>query len=83
MIIKKHAETNMDESVFYGKVEVETESKSEWERAIRILSTMGDDNCFVCHCNMKENAELIATILDCDVENAVFPLFALDNEDVK
>lgn len=26
----------------------------------------------VCHCNVKENAELIAKILDCDVSGATF-----------
>lgn len=61
MIIKKYAETNMDESCFYGKIEVETESKSEWETVIRILQKANDDEC-VCHCNLKENAELIAFI---------------------
>ena len=25
----------------------------------------------VCHCNVKENAELIAKILDCDVQNRI------------
>lgn len=28
----------------------------------------------VCHCNIKENAELIAKILDYDVNNEVCPL---------
>lgn len=83
MIIKKYAETNMDESVFYGKIEVETNTRSEWENAIRILRTMNDDNNCVCHCNLKENAELIARILDHDAENTVSPLFALVSEDGK
>lgn len=59
MIIKKYAETNIDESVFYGKIEVETESKSEWENVIRQLNVMHEDDC-ACHCNLKENAELVA-----------------------
>ena len=73
MMIRKYAETNEDESCFYGKVEVETNTKSEWENAIRLLKTAHDDGC-VCHCNLKENAELIAAILDCDAENRVYPL---------
>ena len=71
MIIKKYAESNMDESCFYGKIEVETNTKSEWEDAIRILNA--GDRC-VCSCNLKENAELIAAILDYDEENRVFPV---------
>lgn len=72
MKIRKYAETNMDESCFYGKVEVETDSKTEWENVIHILGNANANNDCVCHCNMKENAELIAKILDCDVENEVF-----------
>ena len=72
MKIRKYAETNMDESCFYGKVEVETNTKSEWEDAIRVLEANFRDG-YACHCNLKENAELIAAILDCDVENKVYP----------
>lgn len=77
MIIKKYAEATVDESVFYGKVEVETESKSEWENVIRFLEAAHVNDDCVCHCNMKENAELIATILDYDVENKVCPIDSL------
>ena len=73
MIIKKYAESNVDETCFYGKIEVETNGKSEWENVIRLLKTAHDDSC-VCHCNLKENADLIAAILDCDAENRVYPL---------
>jgi hypothetical protein len=82
MIIKKYAESNVDESCFYGKVEVETNTKVEWENVIRILQTMQGDNC-VCRCNLKENAKMVATILDHDVENQVCPLRALEAEDGK
>ena len=71
MIIKKYAEATMDESVFYGKVEVETNTRTERENVIRILRGMNDGDC-VCHCNLKENAELVARILDCDAENKVY-----------
>jgi hypothetical protein len=30
-----------------------------------------DEEETVCHCNVKENAELIAKILDCDVQNQI------------
>ena len=73
MIIKKYAESNMDESCFYGKIEVETNTKSEWENVIRLLKADDDDRC-VCSCNLKENAELIAEILNYDEENRVFPV---------
>lgn len=73
MIIKKMAEANMDESVFWGKVEVETDSKSEWERVARILESIKDDDVCVCHCNLKENAERIAEILDYDIAVKVAP----------
>lgn len=73
MIIKKYAESNMDESCFYGKIEVETNTKSEWEDTIRLLKAGDDDRC-VCRCNLKENAELIAEILNYDEENRVFPV---------
>ena len=79
MIIKKYAETNMDESVFYGKIEVETNTKSEWEDTIRILKD-GLDDCCVCTCNLKENAELIAKILNYDEENRVFPVHIMHEE---
>ena len=73
MNIRTYAETNMDESCFYGKVEVETNTKSEWEEAIHALKAIREDRC-VCHCNLKENAELIAAILNYDEENKVFPV---------
>lgn len=76
MIIKKYAESNVDESCFYGKVEVETNTKSEWEKVIDLLTTNSDE-CCVCHCNQEENAELIATILDYDTENQVCPVSEL------
>ena len=80
MIIKKYAETNMDESVFFGNVEVETDTRTEWEDVIRILKNMNGNEC-VCHCNLKENAELIASILDYDVNGDISPMFALVAED--
>lgn len=81
MNIKKYAESTVDESVFYGKVEVETESKSEWENVILVLETAFANDSVVCHCNLKENAELIATILDHDTENKVCPIDALRGEE--
>jgi hypothetical protein len=80
MIIKKYAESNMDESCFYGKIEVETETKSEWEDVIRNLQNIQEDCKCVCHCNLKENAELIAEILHFDEVNRVFPV-CIYNED--
>ena len=74
MIIKKYAESNMDDSCFCGKIEEETDTKREWEDVLRVLETYHEDSC-VCHCNLKENAELIAAILDCDVKKQVSPLF--------
>ena len=72
MNIRKYAETNMEETCFYGKVEVETNDKKEWEDAIQALKAVHKDGV-VCHCNLKENAELIAAILDYDVENKAYP----------
>lgn len=37
------------------------------------ISIFKEDNKTVCHCNLKENAELIAKILDYDVNNEVYP----------
>ena len=34
------------------------------------LVSVGEEET-VCHCNVKENAELIAKILDCDVQNRI------------
>ena len=34
------------------------------------LVAVGEEET-VCHCNVKENAELIAKILDCDVRNRI------------
>ena len=34
------------------------------------LVAVGEEET-VCHCNVKENAELIAKILDCDVQNQI------------
>lgn len=81
MIIKKNAETTVDESVFFGTVTVETENKNKWENVVRILENARDET-FVCHCNIKENAELIARILDYDIENFVFGenLYKFTNE---
>lgn len=80
MIIKKYAESNVDESCFYGKIEVETNTKSEWENVIHLLETGLNESC-VCHCNLKENAELIATILDHDAENQAWATSALECND--
>ena len=77
MNIKKYAECTVDESVFYGKVEVETESKNEWENVIQILESVLNGDGVVCHCELKENAELIARVLDHDIEHKVCPIDAL------
>ena len=42
---------------------------SEKPKKISIISVEEEET--VCHCNVKENAELIAKILDFDVENQI------------
>ena len=42
---------------------------SEKPKKISIISVEEEE--IVCHCNVKENAELIAKILDFDVENQI------------
>ena len=42
---------------------------SEKPKKISIVA-VGEEET-VCHCNIKENAELIAKILDCDAENQI------------
>ena len=38
-------------------------------KRISLVSVVEEET--VCHCNVKENAELIAKILDCDVQNRI------------
>lgn len=76
MIIYKHiAESTEDEKVFNGKIEIETESREEWETIVASLpNTAKTVECdTVCHCNVKVNAEIIAQILDYDVRGEVAP----------
>ena len=37
------------------------------------LTALGKDDDVIVHCNVKENAELIARILDYDADNEAFP----------
>lgn len=76
MIIYKHiAESTEDGSIFNGKVEVETNSREEWEAILKGLPTESKavDCDTICHCNVKENAEIIAKILDYDIRGEVAP----------
>lgn len=77
MIIYKHeAECTEDKSIFYGKIEIETNNELEWESLKKIISSIGEveDVDTVCHCNVKENAEIIAQILDFDVKGEIAPV---------
>ena len=76
MIIRKHiAESVEDGTIFNAKVEVETESREEWDSVLKKLVGMGAvAECdTVCHCNVKVNAETIAQILDYDARGEVAP----------
>ena len=76
MIIYKHiAESTEDGEVFNGKVEIETVSREEWEVILNSLPVKGNvvECDTVCHCNVKENAETIAQILDYDIRGEVSP----------
>ena len=44
----------------------------ENEQDMRVILKNAEDT--VCHCNVKENAELIAEILDCDVDGKAYRL---------
>lgn len=41
------------------------------EKPKKIVLIAVDEEETVCHCNLRENAELIAKILDCDVQNQI------------
>lgn len=75
MIIYKHeAETTEDGTIFSGKVEIETASREEWEAILEMLPVKSGVECdTICHCNVKENAERIAQILDYDIRGEVAP----------
>jgi hypothetical protein len=76
MLIRKHiAEATEDMTSFNGKVEIETDNHEEWDKLLKVLSTLGEDGEYetVCHCNVKVNAETIAKILEYDSLNVVAP----------
>ena len=76
MIIYKHeAESTEDGSVFNAKVEIETASREEWKAILTSLPVKSNivECDTVCHCNVKENAETIARILDYDIRGEVSP----------
>lgn len=68
-------ENNNFSSDFSAKIEVETNSRKELETILKVLGVFGEDDT-VCHCNVKENAELVAEILDCDANGEVAPRLA-------
>lgn len=72
-------ESNEDGSAFGAKIEVQTDSRKELETILKALGVFGEDNT-VCHCNVKENAELVAEILDCDANGEVAP-FAIGQKE--
>lgn len=83
MVITKHsAESTEDESIFWGKIEVEVETREEWEKLLSSLYRLDEvGECdTVCRCNVKENAERIAQILDYDNLNKVAPLVSMEQE---
>ena len=76
MIIYKHiSESTEDGVIFNARVEIETASREEWETILNSLpierKTVDVDT--VCHCDVKENAEIIAQILDYDLRGEVAP----------
>lgn len=76
MIIYKHtAESNQDMSCFYGKIEIEVDNIEEWNELLPMLPNFAKtvDCDTVCHCNIKENAETIAQILDYDNRYEISP----------
>ncbi len=74
-------ENNNFSSDFSAKIEVETNSRKELETILKVLGVFGEDDT-VCHCNVKENAELVAEILDCDANGEVAP-FAIGQIDLE
>ena len=68
IITKRHTESTEDKTIFSGKIEIETDSIAEWKMINKTLSGLGayEESETVAHCNLKENAELIANILDFD-----------------
>lgn len=72
IIYRSCTESNEDGSAFSAKIEVETDSRQEFETILKTLGISGKD-VTVCHCNVKENAELVAEILDYDVNGEVAP----------
>lgn len=76
MIIHKYcAESTEDGSIFNAKLEIETDLREEFEAVLKVLPVIKTvDKCeTVCHCNVKENAGLIARILDYDACGEVAP----------
>lgn len=72
IIYRVCTESNEDGSAFGAKIEVETDSRQKLETILKTLGVSGKDNT-VCHCNVKENAELVAEILDYDANGEVAP----------
>lgn len=72
IIYRVCTERNEDGSAFGAKIEVETDSRQELETILKTLGVSGKD-VTVCHCDVKENAELVAEILDYDVNGEVAP----------
>lgn len=44
----------------------------ENEQDMRVILKNAEDETVVAHCDVKENAELIAQIMDCDVDGKAF-----------
>lgn len=80
IIYRVCTESNEDGSAFGAKIEVETDSRQEIETILKTLGVSGKD-VTVCHCNVEENAELIAKILDYDVNGEVAPFVTGREED--
>lgn len=76
MIIYKHiSESTEDLSVFNARVEIETDKREEWEDILNRLSIESNvvECDTVCHCRIRQNAEIIAQILDYDIRGEVAP----------
>lgn len=72
IIYRVCTESNEDGSAFGAKIEVETDSRQELETILKTLGVSGKDD-IVCHCDVKKNAELVAKIMDYDVNGEVAP----------
>lgn len=72
IIYRVYKESNEDGSAFSAKIEVETGSRQELETILKTLGVFGKDDT-VCHCNVEENAALVAEILDYDANGEVAP----------